>query len=325
MTRLRIASIVAIAVAVAAVGWILSARRGPHPDSFSGYVEAEYVMVGSAIGGPLAALDVARGDRVLSGARLFALDDAAERGARDEAAGKLQQAQAQLADLLTGRRPAEIDAILAQRAQAEAALQQSEAEFRRQTRLQTTGVSSVQTFEQARMQRDRDKARIEELDAQLRVARLPGRDEQVSAAEAVALAAQGTLAQAEWRLAQKVGSAPADAIVVDTLYRPGEMVAAGTPVVQLLPPENIKVRFFVPETRVAGIAIGDGVTVSCDGCGAPVPASVSFISPQAEFTPPVIYSREQRSRLVFLVEAKPTERPERLRVGQPVDVVPARP
>jgi HlyD family secretion protein len=114
-------------------------------------------------------------------------------------------------------------------------------------------------------------------------------------------------------------------MVVDTLYRPGEMVPAGLPVVQLLPQENIKIRFFVPQGMVAQIGIGQVVQVACDGCGPPVAATVRFISPRAEFTPPVIYSREQRARLVFMVEARPDERAEALRVGQPVDVTMVRP
>ena len=138
------------------------------------------------------------------------------------------------------------------------------------------------------------------------------------------LASRAALAQAEWRLAQKSGEAPAAALVVDTLYRPGEMVQPGTPVVQLLPAENIKIRFFVPQAQVAQIAVGQRVRITCDGC-APVMATVRFVSPRAEFTPPVIYSREQRARMVFMVEARPTEHPELLRVGQPVDVAPVRP
>lgn len=321
MTRTTIAI---AAIGVAAVAAVLLWRLWPHGDrsgaSYSGYVEAEYVMVGSAIGGPLATLEVRRGDKVAAGARLFALDDVSERGARDEAEGKLQTAVAQYADLLTGRRAPEIEAIVAQRVQAVAAMQQSETELQRQIRLQASNASSAQQLEIARKQRDQDKGHVDELDAQLRVARLPGRDEQINAAQAAIAAAQGTLAQAQWRLGQMTGTAPADGTVVDTLYRPGEQVGAGRPVVQLLPPGNIKLRFFVPEGIVARIAVGQNVRVSCDGCGAPIAATVRFISPQAEFTPPVIYSREQRTRLVFLVEAWPNERPDALRVGQPVDV-----
>jgi HlyD family secretion protein len=303
----------------------LGLRRPGTPAAFSGYVEADYVMVTSTVGGTLTRLEVGRGDQVAAGAPLFALDDTAERAARDEAAARLRQAEAQLADLRTGRRQPEIDAINAQRAQAEAALRLSEADFERQLQLRSTRVSSQKQLDDARAQRDRDRSRLDELDAQLQVAQMPARDEEIRAAEAAATAAHAALEQAEWRLGQKSGAAPAAGMVVDTLYRPGETVPAGLPVVQLLPPGNIKVRFFVPETAVPQIAVGEGVRVSCDGCAAPVAATVRFISPQAEFTPPVIYSREQRARLVFMVEARPDAHPEALRVGQPVDVTLVRP
>jgi len=288
--------------------------------TFSGYVEADYVMITSTIGGTLTRLEVARGDQVTAGTPLFALDDAAERAARDEAAARLTQAEAQLADLRLGRRQPEIDAITAQRAQAEAALRQSQADYERQLQLRATRVSSQKQLDDARAQRDRDQSRLAEIDAQLEVARMPAREDEIRAAEAAVTAARAALTQAEWRLGQKTGTAPVAGLVVDTLYRPGEMVAAGLPVVQLLPPANVKIRFFVPEQVVAQITIGQTVRVACDGCGPPVAATVRFVSPQAEFTPPVIYSREQRARLVFMVEARPSERAETLHVGQPVDV-----
>jgi HlyD family secretion protein len=225
---------------------------------------------------------------------------------------------------LTGRRQPEIDAIVAQRAQAEASLQQTEAELARQGQLRARGIATGHAYEVARMLRDRDRGRIEELTAQLRVAQMPGRDDEIRGAQAAASAGRAALAQAEWRLAQKSGEAPAGGLVMDTLYRLGEMVQAGTPVVQLLPPENIKIRFFVPQALVAQIAVGQRVRITCDGC-APVIATVRYISPRAEFTPPVIYSREQRARMVFMVEARPIEHPEQLRVGQPVDVALVRP
>jgi HlyD family secretion protein len=288
--------------------------------TFSGYVEADYVMVTSSIGGTLMKLDVARGDQVAAGAPLFALDDTAERAARDEAAAKLAQAESQLANLRLGRRQPEIDAIAAQRAQAEAALRQSQADFERQMQLRSTRVSSQKQLDDARSQRDRDQSHLAELDAQLEVARMPAREDEIRAGEAAVTAAQAALAQAQWRLGQKTGVAPQAGLVFDTLYRPGEMVAAGQSIVQLLPPANVKIRFFVPEQVVGRVAVGQTVQVTCDGCGAPVAATVRFVSPQAEFTPPVIYSREERSRLVFMVEARPNERAETLHVGQPVDV-----
>jgi HlyD family secretion protein len=102
-------------------------------------------------------------------------------------------------------------------------------------------------------------------------------------------------------------------------FRPGEMVPAGRPVVALLPPANVKLRFFVPEGVLPKVALDETVRVACDGCAADLTARVSFIARTAEFTPPVIYSLEERAKLVFLVEARP-QRPEAFRVGQPVSI-----
>ena len=319
--------LVAALVLLALVAWRLQlfARPDDSGARYSGYVEGEYVLVTSAIGGTLTELPVARGMQVAKGAPLFRLDDVAERGARDEAEAKLQQAEAAYGDLLTGKRPAEIDAIVAQRAQAAAALQQAEEEFQRQQKLRTTGASSIKQADDARAMRDQDRARLEELDAQLRVARLPGREDQIRAAEATVTANKAALVQAQWRLDQKSGLAPAAGLVSDTLFRPGEMVGAGQPVVKLLPPENVKIRFFVPQDVIARLAPGQAVRIACDGCGAPIAATISFIAPEAEYTPPVIYSRQQRARLVFMIEARPSERATELRVGQPVDVSVASP
>jgi HlyD family secretion protein len=114
---------------------------------------------------------------------------------------------------------------------------------------------------------------------------------------------------------------PVAGLVQDTYYVLGEWVNANAPVVSLLPPQNIKVRFFVEERRVGAVKVGQAVTITCDGCPAPVTATVSYISPQAEFTPPVIYSQEQRAKLVFLLEARPAaEDAVRLHPGQPVEI-----
>ena len=110
--------------------------------------------------------------------------------------------------------------------------------------------------------------------------------------------------------------------MTDTLYRQGEWVPAGNPVVKLLPPLNVKVRFFVPETIVGGLASGRAVSIHCDGCPADVPATLTYVSNDAEFTPPVIYSNETRSKLVFMIEARPSvENAAKLRPGQPVSVM----
>ena len=139
-------------------------------------------------------------------------------------------------------------------------------------------------------------------------------------AEAALRTAEARRNQAATRLARRRMASPVSGAVQQVYFRVGEMVPAGKPVVALLPPANIKVRFFVPEATLPTIAIGDAVELRCDGCPSGLKANISFISRSVEYTPPVIYSREERAKLVFMVEARP-ERPETLRVGQPLSVL----
>jgi HlyD family secretion protein len=136
--------------------------------------------------------------------------------------------------------------------------------------------------------------------------------------------AKANLEWSQTRLARRRAASPAAGAIQEVYYRPGETVPTGKPVIALLPPSNLKLRFFAPETLVATIRIDDTVAVSCDSCAAGLTAKVSFIARNAEFTPPVIYSREERAKLVYLVEARPAE-PEKLRVGQPITVTLAEP
>jgi HlyD family secretion protein len=162
---------------------------------------------------------------------------------------------------------------------------------------------------------------VQELNNELAVDELPARDQQIAAQREQVKADRASLAQAEWRLQQKQIAAPSGGLVFDTLYREGEWVSAGNPVIQLLPPENLELRFFVPETTVGALKIGQNVRVQCDGCSS-VPAHITFVSTQSEYTPPVIYSNETRSKLVFLVIAKPSpENAAALHPGQPVEVM----
>jgi HlyD family secretion protein len=305
----------ALVAFAAAMG--LGGDRGPA--QFQGYIEGEYVYVAAPVAGRLETLHVARGARIAAATPLFQLDRSSEQPARDDAAARLARAEANLADLRKGKRPSELESIEAQLAQANAMLELAEAELKRRERLVASNVASREAVDQARAAYERDKARVAELQAELKTAQLGARTDEIQAAEAEVTAARAQLAQAEWRLDQMSQAAPQAGVVVDTLYRPGEWVAAGAPVVSLLPPENVKVRFFVPEPRLGAIEVGDEVNVSCDACAPDLTAVISYISPDAEYTPPVIYSREMRAKLVYLVEAKPRQ-PTALRPGQPVDV-----
>jgi len=292
----------------------------PPPAGFPGYVEADYVRVAAPLSGSLARLAVQKGDEVALGAALFALESEQERAARAEAEARMRQAEAALADLEKARRPPEIAAVRAQVAQAEAAARQSEADLERARKLVADKFLPPQKLDEALATRDRDRARVAELSAQVAVANLPARNDAIAAARADAKAASDALAQAQWRLDQKAQTAPAAGLVNDTLYRPGEWVAAGAPVVSLLPPGNVKIRFYVPEPALASLRPGGSVTVRCDGCAQSIAAKIGFIAPQAEYTPPVIYSRENRAKLVFLVEARPDTLSSALRPGLPVEV-----
>lgn len=293
----------------------------PHPEHVQGYVEGEFVYVASPYAGAVESLQVQRGAQVKAGDALFVLESVAEKAARDEAERRLAQARANLEDVKKGRRPTEIESIEAQLSQAKAAREHSLREFTRQQRLAGTGAVSDEDIDRARLAHDQDLQRVTQLEADLKTARLGARVDQVAAAEAEAHAREAALAKAEWDFAQKRQKAAQAGLVFDTLYREGEWVAAGRPVVVLLPPQNIKVRAFVPETRIGAVHPGIPVQVRVDGVSEPFTGKVSYISPQAEYTPPVIYSQENRSKLVFMIEAvfDPAVAA-RLHPGQPVDV-----
>jgi HlyD family secretion protein len=302
---------------------ILAGCGGPPSPAVQGYVEGEFVYVSSTGAGTLDALSVRRGAQVRAGDPLFTLDNVPEKAARDQAAEQLAQARATLEDLKKGKRPFEIQSAQAQLNQAQAALALAGQELARQEQLAAVpGAAARQDLDRARSSRDQDSQRAAQLEADLKTAQTGSRDDQIAAAQAGVRALEAALARAEWDLSQKSRAAPAAGLVFDTLYRPGEWVAAGRPVVALLPPENVKVRAFVAETRVGAIHPGDAVRVTVDGVRQALAGKVSFISPQAEYTPPVIYSQESRGKLVFMVEAVfDAATAANLHPGQPVDVL----
>jgi HlyD family secretion protein len=258
---------------------------------------------------------------VSSGAPLFALDAVREKAARDESERKLAMNRANWEDAKKGKRPSEIESLEAQLKQATASLGLSEQLLARQKALMRSNAASREEWDRVRANFEQDRMRVAQLQADLRTARLGSRSDQIAAAEANVRASEAALARAEWELAQKRQNAPQAGVVFDTLYRPGEWVAAGRPVVALLPPENIKVRAFVPQTRIGSVKVGQPARVSVDGVADPFLGKVSFISPQAEYTPPVIYSRESRAKLVCKIEIVfAPESGANLHPGQPVDV-----
>jgi HlyD family secretion protein len=307
-------------LAIAVLSLVTGCNRGD-PRHLQGYVEGEFVYVASPGAGRLETLNVSRGAQVQAGDTLFSIDSVPERASRDEALRRLAQARANLEDLKKGKRPTEIAAMESQLQQARAALVLSEKEFKRQQELYKSGAAPIQDVDRFRSMLDQDRQRVAQLTADLETAQLGSRADQIAAAEANVSALEAALARVEWDLSQKQQITTQDALVFDTLFRIGEWVPAGRPVVSLLPPANVKVRAFVPEERIGSVQLSDTVRLTIDGVPNPVIGKVSFISPQAEFTPPVIYSQDTRSKLVFMIEAifDPAAAA-KLHPGQPVDI-----
>jgi HlyD family secretion protein len=293
--------------------------------AWSGYVEGDYVYVAAPLAGTLAALHVQAGQQVARGKPLFALEAQSEQAAREEAQARLAAARFQAANTDKGKRTPEVAIVQAQLAQARAQVALAQRDVARKTPIAEAGVISKADFDASRTALDQARAHVAELEAALQVAQLPSRNDERAAADAQVEAARQVVKQTEWREQQKQQAAPADGLVSDTFFRAGEFVAAGQPVLALLPPGQVKARFYVAEAELPKIALGQAVRLSCDGCGNAIDAKVSFIATQPEYTPPVIYSNAQRSKLVFLVEAKPVAVADaaRLRPGQPLDVRPA--
>ena len=306
-------------VLAAMAAFALLGCEKPAGDGWQGYIEGEYVLLASPYSGQLQKLYVHRGDQVETGKPVFALESEGERAARAEAEQRLRMAEARRENLQGSvRRGPEIEALRAEVKQARTAFELSSAQLAQQQKLFKGGFIAQSRLDEARSAHDRDRSRVAETEAQLRNALQPlGRDAELKAAEGDIAAAHAALAQAAWKLEQKSVAAPIAGLVQDTYFVEGEWVPAGRPVVSLLPPGNVKVRFYVPEASLSAIAIGKPVQIGCDGCK-PIAGKVSFVSSQAEYTPPVLYSKESRSKLTFLVEARLEGAA--VRPGQPVDV-----
>jgi HlyD family secretion protein len=288
---------------------------------FPGYMEADLVLVGSEQGGRVEMLAVQEGDSVEKGAPIFTLESEAQDAEAAAAKSRVTEAEAHLADAKQQmQRPGEIEVLDAALSQAQAMLQVSSLTLDRTQKLFDKRWVAQAQLDDAKAQHDRNQAAVAEAEKRIAAARLPNRSDLIDAAAASVEAAQHSLEQAEKNLGKRKVFAPAGGTVEEVYFRPGEVVNPGQAVIALLPPGNLKVRFFVAEPARAKLSVGQIVQVSCDGCGSGLTARVSFIARDAEFTPPVIFSREQREKLVFLVEARPVEATAKLTAGQPVTV-----
>lgn len=288
---------------------------------YQGYVEGKYVELAPAIAGTLLQMPVHEGQRVQQGDPIFSLESRREQDALQEATQRAAAVQARYQDLTKGKRQQEIDVLNAQLQQAQAERQLAVTQLRRAQDLFAVHTAPQSDLDIAVSNDHRTAARVAELRHQLEVARLAARSDVITAAQREIEAAQAAVAQAQWSLDQKSGFAPVDAWVEKVYRRVGEWIPTGVPVVSLLPDSNRVVRFFVPEPELQKLKPGQALQVTCDGCPPDIGAHVSNISTQAEFTPPVIYSRSRREDLVFMVEAR-IDQPENytLHPGMPVEV-----
>jgi len=290
-------------------------------DEFPGYMEADLVLVGSEQGGRVETLSVKEGDSVDKDAPIFTLESTEQEAEVEADKARLAEAEARLADAKQQmQRPGEIDVLEAALAQAKAMLVQSNLTLdRTKTLFDKHWVSQAQ-LDDAQAQHDRNEAAVAEAEKRITAAKLPNRSDLIDAAAASVETARHSLEQAEKALAKRKVFAPAAGTIEEVYFRPGEVVNAGQAVVALLPPGNLKVRFFVQEPVRANLQVDQTVNVTCDVCSRELQAKISFIAREAEFTPPVIFSREQRQKLVYLVEAHPIAETAKLTAGQPVTV-----
>jgi len=287
---------------------------------YLGYVEGETSLIAPPVAGRLLERPVERGDRVKKGDRLFVIDPTLAKAEVAHAKAALAEAKARHENLLTGKRQEEQDVIRAQRREVDAALVMAESELKRQAELVQRNYATRQAYDQAESQVHQLRARAASLAAQERAGDLAARGAEIEAAAALIEQSEANVAQARKRLDDLMPVAPEDALVENTFFNVGEWVPSGSPVVSLLPDFRVKLRFFVPEEDVARAQPGREVSFTCDSCPSGLKATIIYVSPRAEYTPPVIYSQSARSKLVFLVEARPTALTTPLPPGLPVMV-----
>ena len=303
------------------------------PPHWNGYVEADYVYAAAPSAGTIESIAVSEGEVVAPGEVLFALESSQQRAQYDAAlarakaaAAQVKAAEATLANLQTGARPEELQVTRASLMQAEANLALAQQNFDRARDLFEKGNVPRSQLDQAQASLDAANAAVVQLKAQLTVAQLPARDDQIAAARASLAVAESTAAAAtadaentRGMLENRTVVAPEAGRVERLFFARGEVAAAGVPVLSIAGDETLKVKFYVNEADRPGFALGQRVSVSCDGCASGLTATIDHFASDPQFTPPIIYSRDERSRLVFLTEAV-MDRQDGVLPGQPVSI-----
>lgn len=298
----------------------LNGCRWQTHSSIQGYIEGKFTYIASQTSGTLQKIYVKEGDSITQGAPLFRLDSAPQAAQVKEAEAKLYQTKFNLSDLRKGKRPTEIAAIEAQKNQIQAQLDFAQKMLIRYQQLYHKGFIEKSRLDESLSNVQNFKAQLVEINENLKTSKLAAREDEVKAAEANVVAAKAALANILWQLNQTMIQSPIAGLVFDVFYREGEVVPINYPVLELLAPENIYAVFFVPEKELSFVHLNQVVHIFCDGCQK-TSAKITFISPEAEFTPPVIYSEKTRAKLVYRIEAHfaPTDAI-RFHPGQPISV-----
>jgi HlyD family secretion protein len=279
----------------------------------SGYIEGENLYLAAPVAGTVETVSAVEGQRVSAGQRLFQIEPATLTAQGEQAAANVAAARTQIAS-------AEAQA---QQAEADVSAASADAVRARQDLARLLSVKRADSSAVAGKDIDAARAALREANARVAAAQktAQARRAEIASSRAQAEQAQGGAREVAIRVGQLAPVAPSPARVEDVFFQPGEWVNANQAVVSLIPDNKVKVRFFVPEEQVARYRPGKQVRFSCDSCGDELTATVRYVSPRPEFTPPIIYSRDSRDRLVFMVEAYPA-RPANLLPGLPVDVKP---
>lgn len=292
------------------LGWIAGVFAAVFPGFlggegpvFNGYVEADYHYAAPVVAGRIQRIAVVEGQVVTRGQLLVEMDDRTARAALREAEARVAEAAAMLDNLRTGAREDEIAVIRADLERAKAVERQGKINFDRTATLVERGVAAQSQWDSDRAALDAATAAVLELEAQLRVAVLPAREAELARADQALRAAEAARDAAEVALEEQKVLSPFDGFVEDIFFKSGEVAAAGAPVMSMYDPARMKAVLFLPETDRARATIGQQLALSCDGCREGIQARLVRLASSPQHTPPIIYSRDERHRLVFRAEA----------------------
>lgn len=288
---------------------------------FPGYSYGDFVYISYAGSARIENVYVKKGAYIMPGQALVKMEDFDAKNILQRAEEKLLAENALLANLGAGERPEELNIVRSQLKKAQSLEIQTKRQLERYRNLYAKNAISTAEWDNIKDELAQKSAQVEELIHQIEARKLPARQHEINRQISQVAAAKLERDKALWDVDQTTLISPVNAVVFDIIYRAGERPASGSPIISLLPPDNIKVRFFIPEAKLANFQLGDRVNLLCDSCSQKIPATINYISPQVEFTPPVIYSTQRRETLIYMAEAIPArEDAGLLKLGQPFDV-----